>query len=142
MYGLQDNLDLQNPEPPSPTGEPAAISGTPLFAAASVLMGDAHTLSTDLESLVYSTFHICTQGKVPSLRDMQPDPYKSGALRYGLMNKDSPPWLADVKKKFKGFLKALHGVVWVGPDSTPRYNQQIKAADIKAVCVQFGALQR
>lgn len=40
------------------------MTGTPLFMALSVAWGDAHTVSSDLESLFYALLYIASDGAV------------------------------------------------------------------------------
>ena len=53
------------PHLPSPTGTPTAITGTPMFAAVSVLEGGAHSESSMFEGLFYSLLDICRRGQLP-----------------------------------------------------------------------------
>ncbi len=128
-------------ELPSPTGNPAAITGTPLFAAVSVLEGGPHTQSSMYEGLFYSLLYICRGGRLPDSWAFKFTGLAEAAkLRRGCMMCEPPINTWDVPEEVAPFIRALHALFWAEiQDGAFKYRTNVTAKELLDVCSQFMA---
>ena len=98
-------------ELPSPTGKLAVISGTPMYAAVSVLEGGAHTVSSMCKGLFYSLLSICRGGRMPDAWAFNTRGLEDAALvRRGFMMREPPIDMWGVPENVAAFMRMLHAL--------------------------------
>lgn len=126
-------------ELPSTTGKPAAISGTPMYAAVSVLEGGAHTESSMYEGLFYSLLSICRGGLMPDAwASKAKGPEDAANARRGYMMKVPPTDMWDVPEDVAAFMRTLHALFWPQPHPNAfTYQTDVTVEEVETVCAQF-----
>ncbi len=84
---------------PSPDSKMTNITGTPLFAAVSVLQNGPHSISSMLEGLYYSMLHVCRGGSLPD-EAKHGRPGSWACYRRGMFMDNVPMSAFDVADQF------------------------------------------
>lgn len=126
---------------PSPTGRVDAITGTPMFAAASTLAGGAHTISSMCEGLFLSILFSSSAGNLPDAEG-----FNKGLslqllanLRRGTFSHSIPKDVWGVAEHVAPLILKLHSLFWpLGNDlSKITYRTDVSAQEIMDACLNF-----
>ena len=143
---LRGNLHAQVPDEPSsnkqsPRARLMAITGTPRYAALSVLEGSEHTVSSMLEGLFISTLDTSCNFRLAGRQQMTSVKW-TAVLRRGTLLADTLLESAAIAPELKPFIEALHQLFYPLPadDAKVRgYRTDVTAEDVRAVCRRFDA---
>lgn len=123
----------------NPTGKVDTFTGTPLFAAATTLAGEGHTISSMCEGLFLSILFSSTGGKMPdaegfnvglSLQD-------SAMLRRGLFMSSIPKDVWGVAEHVAPLILQLHSLFWPSDNDSFCYKTDVTTQAIMNVCLKF-----
>ena len=140
-------IDLQVMDSSGSQSPVQTLTGTPLYMAIDVLMGQSSTPSTDLESLFYTILAVCTGGRH---RDRDAGfanaPKVAAKLRRGDMLAPELEELQYAPQDKRAFLETLHDVFF--PFATPKKGKapsrfhcnDVLPDDVKEACQQFISL--
>lgn len=120
---------------PSPTG----FTGTPVFAAVSVLEGGPHTCSSMYEGLFYSLLYICRGGRLPDEWACKFGGHKKMAkVRRGYMMCEPPIATWDVPEGVAPLICGLSALFWPQTqDGGFKYRVDVTKKEVQNVCNQF-----
>ena len=122
---------------PSPDSKMTNITGTPLFAAVSVLQNGPHSISSMLEGLYYSMLHVCRGGSLPD-EAKHGRPGSWACYRRGMFMDNVPMSAFDVADQFVPFILELHGLFWQRLDEDCcKYVKTISVEAFQAVCSKY-----
>ena len=121
---------------PSATDGPGAISGSPMFAAVSVLEGGSHTESSMYEGLFYSLLSICRGGLTPDAWAFEAFTNLThvAVTRRGVFKEEPPMDMWGVPEDMAPFMRALHALFWPHGE---RYRTDVAIEEVRNVCTQF-----
>ena len=128
---------------PSHTRRVDAITGTPMFAAASTLAGGAHTISSMCEGLFLSILFSSSGGNLPDAEG-----FNKGLslqllanLRRGSFSCSTPKDVWGVAKDVAPLILKLHSLFWPyasGNDSSiTMYREDVTTQEIMDACLNF-----
>ena len=129
---------------PSPTGRVDAITGTPMFAAASTLTGGAHTISSMCEGLFLSILFSSSGGNLPDAEGLNKGLSLQllANLRRGTFSRSTPKDVWGVAKQVAPLILKLHSLFWPsGNDlSTVVYRKDVTTQEIMDACLSFAQI--